>query len=336
MKIKILLIIILIASVKIYGQYTNIDPYYKSASFDFIENSNNASLALLDLKNSVLVIDDVSFMLSSKSIITPSLKSRTYFYDDEFHKGELLLSNDRYHKDDFMYRLNLDKGQIELKNLDNQTFTLNASDIILFSMNIKGELYYFKHIDVSDSPYFYNSDFHPGELILTENRYYKSEYQYRFNQNNSTLDVKNTNDKIVTFYSKEVIAFSLKIEDKVINFIRVPILGKSDEFKLLQIIYFSNKLRLLRDPNKELKNDFVEVRGSTKIQNKYVYQENYHYYISKMQDALVEVEFNEKSFLKVFPEKQKVLRKLFSQPKYKDNLTVSKVFELMKTLDNAE
>ena len=113
----------------------------------------------------------------------------------------------------------------------------------------------------------------------------------------------------------------------------------TNQFKLLQAIYFSPTIKLLRDSNKDLERETDLKSGflnTNKMGSHYLYKENYHYYISKVDQPLVEVQLTENSLKKVFPEKKKIIKKLFAQSKYKDDLTVSKVKDLMQALDKTD
>lgn len=339
MKIQIIIFLVSITLSKAFAQYDFNDPYYKSASNIAIQNGQFLkSPNMSRLKNDVIFVANHTFTIATNGEIPTDFKKSRYFYDEEFHIGELLLTDKRYFKMEYTYRFDLLTGNIELKNQDNKTLTLNIQQVVNFSIIIKDKFFNFNQINVQGAPYFYSADFHQGELILSKNRRYKSEFKYRFNQYLGTLEIQYPDNQIFALDNKEVMAFSLNIENKVISFMQI---GTTDtnEFKLLQAIYFSPTIKLLRDSNKDIVRESDMTSGylsSSKMVSRYLYKENYHYFISKVDQPLVEVQLTEKSLAKVFPEKKKILKKLFAQSKYKEDLTVSKVQDLMQALDKTD
>lgn len=336
MKTQILILLISITLSKASAQYdygTQID---RSASIIAIQNSHYLiNPEWSKLKNEVIFVNNHVFTITTDGLTPTDLKKSRYFYDDKFHLGEVLLTDQRYFKPEYTYRFDLLTGNIELKDKSNEISKVSIEQIVSFTLDMKGKFFNFTHIDVKGTPYFYSPDFHQGELILTKNRHYKSEFKYRFNQYLGTLEVQYPDNQIFTLDNKEVMAFSLNIENKVINFMQIGT-ADTNQFKLLQAIYFSPTIKLLRDSNKDIERETNMKSGylnSSKIGIHYSYIENYHYYISKAEQPLVEVQLTENSLKKVFPEKKKIIKKLFAQSKYKDNLTVSKVQDLMQALD---
>jgi hypothetical protein len=336
MKIQILLLISLITFSKASTQEAY--PFYKSADNAAITNLDSDyrnSSVLLEYKESFLSVNNHVLLISSNKNIASDIKKGAYFHNNQFKKGELLLKDGKTFKMDYKFRLSLVSGDIELKNRQNEVTIVNINDVNTFSLYVKDSTFSIKKIQVRESPYFYNDEFQIGELILTRDRHYKSEFRYRYNQFTGILEVKYPDNQILTIEKSEVLAFSLTIEDKIINFIQVPLTNKPNEFKLLQVIYFSPNLKLLRDSQKGIQLGVQATNSPNNnkhIEMSYYYKEEYHYYLSNA-DKTHEVELTEKSLSKVLPNKKKELKKLFSQAKYKQNLTVSKVFDLMKALD---
>ncbi len=355
MKTQILLLLTLVAFFKASSQNNNFPVYnpdfdYRSASNRAIEsiqndidkrsNSNSNPHLLWSQKNVVTVKNHV-FLIGSNKDIPSDIKNGIYFYNNQFNKGELSLKDGKSYNSDYIYRLNLVSGDIEIKNKQAEVVIVNVNDINTFSLYAENGTFTLKEIKVKESPYFYNDEFQTGELILTRDRHYKSEFRYRFDQFSGTLEVKYPDNQILTIDNNEILAFSLNIEDKVINFIQVPVANKPNEFKLLQVIYFSPNLKLLRDSRKAIRHGLFAVLASKNPNDKkdtdlsYLYREEYSYYLS-YEGKLQEVQLTEKSLSNVLPHKKKELKKLFSQAKYKENLTVSKVFDLLKALDKTK
>lgn len=339
MKTQILIVLVCITLSKALAQYDNSDPYYKSASNIAMQNGQYLkSPSMPRLKNDIIFVANHTFTITTNGEMPTDFKKNRYFHDDEFHIGELLLTDKRYFKMEYTYRFDLLTGNIELKDQENRIVPLNVQQVVSFSMIVKDKFFNFNQIDVKGTPYFYSADFHQGELILTKNRHFISEFKYRFNQYLGTLDVQYPDNRIFTLDNKEVMAFALNIENRVINFMQIGTAPDTNEFKLFQVIYFSPSIKLLRNSNKDIEHESDLTSGyltNSKMGGRYLYKESYHYFISKVDQPLIEVQLTEKSLRKVFPEKKKELKKLFSQSKYKENLTVSKVYDLMIALDNA-
>ncbi len=318
-----------------YGQGI-VNPFYTSSNSVARSNGYYLNSNLSSLRNDIFLVNNRAFSVLCNSEIPADVRKGSYFFDNEFHKGELVLDDDKNYKSDYTFRFNLLTGSIEMKHFNDEILIFNTPQIKSFSLNVKDKFFNFKQLNVSGTPYFYNDAFHSGELILTRNRHYKSEFQYRLNQYTGSIDVKYPDNQIFAIDNKEVQAFSLNIENKDVNFIQVPLADKPNEFKLMQVIYFSSNIKLLRNVHKDIQQD-IEVKSAyldiEKSNVNYQYKENYHYFISNKDKPLEEVQLTEKSLTKALPEKKKELKKLFSQAKYADNLTVSKVFDLMKALD---
>jgi hypothetical protein len=338
MKTLFPLLLALISLSDISGQATlvGIDPINIPTVSETISYGYYFKNDFKGIKDDILVVNNYVFSVLCNGEIFADAKKGSYFFNDEFHKGELLLDENKKFTSDYTFRFNLLTGAIEMKNLGNEILVFNAQKVNSFSLKIKDKFFNFKQLNVTGSPYFYDDTFHSGELILTKERHYKSEFQYRFNQNRGSIEVKYPDNQILTIDNKEVLAFSLNIEDKVINFMQVSLADKPNEVKLLQVIYFSPHIKLLRDVYKDIQKK-IDVKASyfevEKANVNYQYKENYHYFISNKDKPFEEVFFTEKSLTKVFPEKRKELKKLFSQSKYSENLTVSNVFALMKALE---
>lgn len=181
------------------------------------------------------------------------------------------------------------------------------------------------------NPYFFDDKYHDGEIWLTQNRHYEKDYQYKFDQLTSTVLLKYPNGKEILLDAKDILSFNMFIEDKTVTFVRVQ-LSDSKEATVAQLIYWSPKLKLLRDIKKKLlRNKENGAYNDGKVTDKVV--NDYRYYFSKNDAELVFIKPTKKGFIKALPNKEIELERLFKTKEFKDDLTVSKLAELMQKLD---
>ncbi len=181
------------------------------------------------------------------------------------------------------------------------------------------------------NPYFFDDKYHDGEIWLTQNRHYEKDYQYKFDQLTSTVLLKYPNGKEILLDAKDILSFNMFIEDKTVTFVRVQ-LPDSKEATVVQLIYWSPKLKLLRDIKKKLlRNKENGAYNDGKVTDKVV--NDYRYYFSKNDEELVFIKPTKKGFIKALPNKEIELERLFKTKEFKDDLTVSKLAELMQKLD---
>jgi hypothetical protein len=184
---------------------------------------------------------------------------------------------------------------------------------------------------VEGNYFFYDTLYHRGELWLTNNRHYTNEYKYKFDQIEGSVQILYTDGKELLLDVNQVLSFAMFIDDKTVNFVKMP-LANSDSKRLFQVIYWSSNIKFLRDIKKKVVRTKLQAPFSNhKIVDKI--ENDYHYYISKKDELLVEIKLNKKGIIKALPEKEKEIERLFKTKTYKNDLTVSKLAELMQKLD---
>ena len=186
---------------------------------------------------------------------------------------------------------------------------------------------------VKGNRFFYDDAFHDGEIWMSNDDHFKSELKYRFDQILGTVEVKYSDGKQVVLKSDDISTFNLQIGAKKIIFARFKMPEKNEKHKLLQVIYLSPTLVFLRDSKKTLR----RVNDTGAYSRGKVYdeiEEDYHYFLSKDRSVLIEVKPTRKSFIKALPDREKKIEKLFNMPKYKKELTISLIAELLKELDS--
>ncbi len=190
---------------------------------------------------------------------------------------------------------------------------------------------------IKGNPFFYDNQYHEGELWLIDSTHFTNEVKYRFDQLKGLVQVKYPDGKEMYLNSLKIRSFLLKIENKDVTFINVLTPNKPTECTVYQIIYHSPTLKLLRNSRKKLS----RVNDTGAYSKGEVYDEirnDYTYFIQQEEKPLTEVKLSRKSFIKAMPEKERKIENIFNSPKYKGDLTVSKLGEIMQKLDepNAE
>jgi hypothetical protein len=180
------------------------------------------------------------------------------------------------------------------------------------------------------NPYFYDDKYHDGEIWLSQNRHYEKEYKYKFDQLSSTVLIQYPNGKEILLEAKDILSFNMFIDDKTVTFVRVQ-LPDAKEPTVVQLIYWSPKLKLLRDIKKKLlRNKETGAYNDGKVTDKVV--NDYRYYFSKNDEELSFIKPNKKGFIRALPDKEVEIERIFKTKAF-DDLTVSKLAELMQKLD---
>ena len=187
---------------------------------------------------------------------------------------------------------------------------------------------------IKGNRFFYNEAFHEGEILFTDSTFAKNNILYRFDQLVGAIQAKNTDGKEIYLKTANILSFKLKIEGQEIIFTRGVIPENPREYKLLQVIYYSPTLQFLRDSRKKL----TRVNDTGAYSKGEVYDEienDFKYYLKRGDHVAVEVKPTRKSLIKVLPDMERKIEQLFNTPQYKKDLSVSKLGEIMKKLDEA-
>ena len=184
---------------------------------------------------------------------------------------------------------------------------------------------------VKGSRYFYDDKYHEGTLTMTRKREFGKDMLFRYDQLEGTVQMKSPDGKEVLVDQNEILNFNLFVEDKSVIFIRVK--TPDDKFSLVQVIYYSPTMKVVRDPRKKLKR--VENTGAYSANQIYdTYTNDYKYFLQRGEEPIQEVKPTAKSFAKAIPNKATRIETLFKAAKSKGDLSVSKLAEIMKKLDD--
>jgi hypothetical protein len=185
---------------------------------------------------------------------------------------------------------------------------------------------------VKGSRYFYDNNFHEGALTMTRKREFGKDFLFRYDQLEGTVQMKYPDGKEVLVNQNEILNFDLFVENKSVIFIRLKTSEKDNKFSLVQVIYYSPTMKVMREPRKKLKR--VENTGAYSANVIYdTYDNDYHYFMQNGEENLMEIKPTAKSFAKALPSKAKKVESLFKAAKSKGELSVSKLAEIVKKLD---
>jgi hypothetical protein len=183
---------------------------------------------------------------------------------------------------------------------------------------------------IKGNRYFYDNNYHEGTLTMTRKREFGKGMMFRFDQLEGTVQMKSPDGKEVLVDQNEVLNFNLFVEDKSVIFIRMK--TPDEKFTLVQVIYYSPTMKVVRDPRKKMRR--VENTGAYSANQIYdTYYNDYHYYLQRGEENVQEVKPTAKSFAKAIPNKAKRIETLFKAVQKKGELSVSKLAEIMKKVD---
>ena len=220
--------------------------------------------------------------------------------------------------------------------VDPSTTTTDGNDIVankpLFmrydNMLVPDERYE----GVKGNRYFYDNNFHEGSMTMTQKREFGKDLLFRFDQLEGSVQIKYPDGRELLMDQKDILVFNLFVENKSIYFIRMKTPTNPNTFTLVQVIYYSPTLMVVRDPRKKLKRiENVGAYSSNEIYDTYV--NDYHYFVKRGEENIQEVRPTAKSFAKAMPDKANKIESLFKSAKSKGELSVSKLAEIMKKLD---
>ncbi len=193
--------------------------------------------------------------------------------------------------------------------------------------------YNIMEVETKGSRFFNDEKYVQGELTTIDS-VYKKDLTYRYDQILRVLQVKFPDGKEILLDPRDILSFKLFIENKTFLFERTKLPNGTHEF--LQVIYNSPTLRLVRDARKTTKRINTFDPYTSAPTGKYDQVENdYRYYIAFDNiDILRRIEVSRKAFANLFPQKAAKISQLFGVKEFRNDLTVSKLSELMRLLDD--
>lgn len=185
---------------------------------------------------------------------------------------------------------------------------------------------------VKGSRYFYDDKYHEGTLTMTRKREFGREMLFRFDQLEGTVQMKYPDGREILVNQDEALNFNLFVENKSVVFVRMKTPRNTTGFSLVQVIYYSSTLKVVRDARKKLRR-VEDIGGYSHNQIYDTYDNDYHYFVQRGEEDVQEVKPTAKSFAKAMPDKAKKVESLFKAAKSKGELSVTKLAEIMRKLD---
>ena len=201
-----------------------------------------------------------------------------------------------------------------------------------------GRIYNVSNYDIlgtetKGSRYFNDETFVKGEL-KTPDSLYQKDMLFRYDQIDRTLQIKLPNGKEGALDPRNIVYFKLFIEDKSFLFERTQIAYKREQ-DILQVIYSSPTMRLLRDARKKKRKvTDTDLYTSAPKAHYIVYENDYRYYLVFGDMAKLDpVNISKMSFANLIPSKAAFISQLFDRKEFRTDLTVTKLKELIGLLD---
>ena len=201
-----------------------------------------------------------------------------------------------------------------------------------------GRIYNVSNYDVlptetKGSRYFNDETYVKGEL-KTPDSLYQKDLLFRYDQIDRTLQMKLPNGKELLLDPRHIVYFKLFIEDKTFLFERTQVAYKREQ-DILQVIYSSPTMRLLRDARKKKKKvTDTDLYTSAPKAHYVVYENDYRYYLVFGDMAkFTPLSISKTSFTLLIPSKATFINQLFNMKEFRTDLTVTKLKELIHLLD---
>ncbi len=226
----------------------------------------------------------------------------------------------------FAHAINTFGQSAELAALDAKpNFTQQASDsnteaITIYDLNYESE----------KNSRFFNTDYTDGELWMTNNRHYKTEMKYRFDESKNGIFIRleaSGKENLIANHDVEVLKLNYK--DKVVFFTSMTLPEEGNKKILAQVIYSSKNYKLFKYRFKKTEATTDE-NGVAKIS----YEAAHRYFIKVAGKDFVEIKLKKKDLIKVVQLKKDSLETLLNTPQYSSDLDDVKVAELLQKIDS--
>lgn len=157
---------------------------------------------------------------------------------------------------------------------------------------------------------FFNKDYSEGEVWLTKDRHYSSEYKYKFDESENTLQVQTKNGKEILLLSYEIDVAKLYVNGSTVTYFRAEVPNSGGNQRLFQILFVGKKYTLLKLPGKKLvKNDNTGGYNTGDINQEYI--PTHLYFLQADNKPFQEIKMTKRSLLKALPQKKAALEDFF-------------------------
>jgi hypothetical protein len=180
--------------------------------------------------------------------------------------------------------------------------------------------------------FFRDTAFHQGEL-RTRKGLFTNELGYRYDQIEGAIEIKLENGKRMYLYDKDILYCKLFFDKHTAVFMPV-ILPNDNQTTLVEVIYKTPTLQLYRNLHK-INMAGASYIGQTDVVDKA--KDDYQYYFRKGdKESAKEISITAKSFINMLPNKRHYIVELFKAEEGKGKLSLAKLSEMMKKLDEKE
>lgn len=215
---------------------------------------------------------------------------------------------------------NVPREQSRVNNM-NELMRSNTSSLMLY--------YEPSELDIKGSR-FYHKDYTDGELWFVNGEYIGKEYQYRFDEQQKTVQVKDKNGEETLVDPTKINGCRLKIDGKSVLYFRASLPVDINKKHLFQLLYNSDKYNVIKLPSKKL---IPKTKMFHNDEQQYEYINEHRYFIKKGDGEFQEFKLKKKEIIKVFPEKKRILEKLFETKPYDERLSESLLAQLLVQLE---
>ena len=201
-----------------------------------------------------------------------------------------------------------------------------------------GRIYHVPNYDIlpieTKGSRFFNNETYVKGALKTPDSLYQKDLLFRYDQIDRTLQIKFPDGKVMLLDPRHIVHFKLFIEDKTFLFERSQVSYKREQ-DILQVIYSSPTMRLLRDARKKKKKvTETDLYTSAPTAHYEVYENDYRYYlVFDNMTKMNAVTISKISFANLIPSKATFVNQLFSREEFRTDLTVTKLKELIHLLD---
>ena len=178
------------------------------------------------------------------------------------------------------------------------------------------------------TPYM-NDTYAEGEIWLTQNRHFKAEMTYKFDELEGSVNVKSAvSGKELLLSPDQITECHIVLKNKIVVFKKIEA-GHLDNTPLYQVIYEDNDMSMLKLPVKIVRRiDDKQPYGSGKVYEEY--RSDYKYFLRSSKNTKY-VEVKLKKLASQMPKKATIINKFFEAHPM-DKLTDDDLTELMKKI----
>ncbi len=193
--------------------------------------------------------------------------------------------------------------------------------------------------DVSDDQFigtrYFNDEYLDGELWTTNKTHYTDQMVYRFDEVENAVQIKyKDSNKEVQLFSHNVVSLELFFKGKKITFLHVPEVNTDEPDRLYQVIYYTEKYKVVKLPMKKVVkfNNEEQAIGGDKRANEY--REENRYYLKEGNKGYVEFKLSKKGLIKAFPQHASKVERIIKLPKYDSKISDATVFSILQTIES--